>query len=78
MVSGFEANTLPNWASCLWPALMIFFSLIVGAVGGLLAWAGGENPYDSVQASATYFGGTLLLLSAVFYFATHGGPKARR
>ena len=56
----------------LWLALMIFFSLIVGLVSGLLAWAAGGDPFSAVLKGGAACGGTLLLLLAVFHFATSG------
>jgi len=60
----------------LWLALMVFFALVVGLVAGLLAWAGGEHPFAAVRGGGTAFGGTVLVLFAIFYFATHGGSKS--
>ncbi|SNS32616.1 hypothetical protein SAMN06264365_113206 [Actinoplanes regularis] len=57
----------------LWLALMIFFSLAVGAVAGLLDWASGSNPFAAVLKGGAAFAATLLLLLAIFYFATGGG-----
>jgi hypothetical protein len=59
----------------LWLALMVFFALVVGLLAGLLAWAGGDNPFAAVGGGGTAFGGTVLVLFAIFYFATHG-PKS--
>lgn len=56
----------------LWLALMIFFALVVGAVAGLLAWAAGNNPFAAVLKGEGSFGATVLVLLAVFYFATAG------
>jgi cyanate permease len=53
-----------------WLALMVFFSLVAGGVVGLLAWAGGDNPFAAVLAGGAGFGGTFLLLVAVVHFAT--------
>jgi hypothetical protein len=58
----------------LWLALMVFFALVVGLVAGLMAWAGGDNPFAAMRGGGTAFGGTVLVLFAIFYFATHG-PK---
>ncbi|WP_179277331.1 hypothetical protein [Actinoplanes regularis] len=52
---------------------MIFFSLAVGAVAGLLDWASGSNPFAAVLKGGAAFAATLLLLLAIFYFATGGG-----
>jgi hypothetical protein len=44
--------------------------LIVGAAAGLLVWAGGDNPSVAVLKGGGAFGATLLVLLAVFHFAT--------
>jgi hypothetical protein len=56
----------------LWLALMIFFALAVGTAAGLLTWAGGDNAFVAVLTGGASFGGTLLLLIAVFHVATAG------
>jgi hypothetical protein len=53
----------------LWLALMIFFSLAVGVAAGVLAANGNTLPV-AVLTGGGSFGGTLLLLLAVFHFAT--------
>ena len=60
----------------LWLALMILFALVAGLVAGLLSWAGGDNPFAAVQGGGAAFGGTVLVLFAIFNFATHGGSKS--
>jgi len=69
-----EPNTRTSDAStrALWLALIVFFSFVVGVLAGLLAWAGGDNPFAAVRGGGMAFGGTVLVLFAIFYFATHG------
>ena len=56
-------------------ALMVFFALVVGLVAGLLAWTAGEHPLVAVRGGGATIGGTVLVLFAIFYLATHG-PKS--
>ncbi|MEV6602465.1 hypothetical protein AB0M36_37290 [Actinoplanes sp. NPDC051346] len=58
-----NASTRP-----IWLALMIFFSLVVGAAAGILTRAGGDGLPVAVLTGGASFGGTLLLLMAVFQF----------
>ncbi|BCJ41651.1 hypothetical protein GCM10010168_53510 [Actinoplanes ianthinogenes] len=67
---------MDSTARALWLALMIFFSLALGAVAGLLDWASGSNPFAAVLKGGGAFAATLLLLLAVFHFAT-SGSKAK-
>jgi hypothetical protein len=64
---GFAVN---NAVRALWLALMIFFSLAVGVLAGILTHAGGDSLPVSVLTGGGSFGATLLLLMAVFHFAT--------
>ena len=54
----------------LWLALMIFFSLVVGAAVGLIASAGGDNPFAAALKGGGSVGATLVVLMAVYHFAT--------
>jgi hypothetical protein len=54
----------------LWLALMIFFSLAVGVAAGILTRVGGDDLPVAALTGGASFGGTLLLLMAVFHFAT--------
>jgi hypothetical protein len=65
-----KAPAVDRSTRALWLALMILFSLIVGAAAGLLVWAGGDNPFVAVLTGGGAFGATLLLLLAIFHFAT--------
>jgi hypothetical protein len=56
---------------------MIFFSLVVGAVAGLLAWAGGDNPFAAVLKGGAAVGGVLFLLLTIFNFTTFDGTAQR-
>ena len=56
----------------LWLALMTFFSLVLGAAAGLLQWAGGDSIPSSILTGGAALAATLLLLIAVFHFATSG------
>jgi hypothetical protein len=60
----------------LWLAVMILFGLMVGTAAGLLSWAGGESPFTALRAGGASFAGSVLLLFAIFYFATHGDPRS--
>lgn len=47
---------------------MIFFvALVVGLVAGLLAWMSGDNPFAAVRSGGTAFGGTVLVLFAIWH-----------
>jgi len=61
----------------LWLALMTFFSLVVGAAVGLIASAGGDNPFAAVLKGGGSVGATLLVLMAVYHFATAGSTGSR-
>jgi hypothetical protein len=52
----------------LWFALMLLFSLLVGGVAGLLVWADSNALAAAFLTGGGTFGGTLLLLLAVFHF----------
>lgn len=60
----------------LWLALMIITSLIVGMAAGMLSWAGGDNAFTAVRTGGASIGGSMLVLLAIFCFATHSGPKS--
>ena len=61
----------------LWLALIVFFGFVVAVLAGLLSWAGGDNPFTAVLTGGGAFGATVLLLLAIFYFAT-AGPHAQK
>jgi uncharacterized membrane protein len=56
----------------IWLALMMVFSFVIGGAAGLLSWAGGDDPAHAVVTGGASFGGTVLVLLALFYFATNG------
>jgi hypothetical protein len=56
----------------LWLAFMTLFSLVLGAAAGLLQWAGGDSIPSSILTGGAAFGAILLLLIAVYHFATSG------
>jgi hypothetical protein len=51
-------------------ALMTLASLVVGLVTALLGRAVGQDPYPAALTGGGAFGATLLLLIAVFRYAT--------
>ncbi|MBP1781808.1 hypothetical protein AB0B62_01410 [Micromonospora chalcea] len=55
-----------------WMAIIALTATIVGAAGGLLAWAGGANPPNAVLVAGAALGGTAALIFAAFNF--HDGP----
>ncbi|MEV6595559.1 hypothetical protein AB0M36_01690 [Actinoplanes sp. NPDC051346] len=61
----------------LWLALMVFFGMVVAVLAGLLSWAGGDSPFAAVLTGGGAFGATVLLLLAIFYFAT-ASPGVRK
>lgn len=56
----------------LWLAVILIFSLMVAAAAALLARAGGDGPAAAVFKGGASFGATVLVLFAIFYFATAG------
>jgi hypothetical protein len=60
----------------LWLAVIILAGLIIGIAAGLLAWAGGQNPYVAILTGGGAFGAMVLFLFAIFQFATgNSGPR---
>lgn len=51
-------------------AFMTLVAAFAGVGGGVLSWLGGTNPPNAVLTGFAAFGGTLLLLIAVFSFAS--------
>src|SRR5258708_4256937 len=45
----------------VWFALSVMFALLIGAVGGLLAWRSGQSPAGAILTGGYVFGGTLTL-----------------
>jgi hypothetical protein len=72
-----KAAVLDSATRALWLALMTFFSLALGAVAGLLDWAGGSNPFTATLTGGGAFAATLLLLLAVVHFASSGSRTKR-
>jgi len=58
----------------LWLAITTLTAVIVGAAGGLLAWAGGMNSPTAILTGSGAFTGAMLLILAALRFAT-GRPE---
>ena len=52
----------------LWLSWMLLFSLIAGIFAGWLSWAAGQNPFAAALTGGGTFGGSMLLLLAIFHF----------
>lgn len=52
----------------VWTALILLTAVIIGVGAGVLAWAGGANPPNAILVGGASFGGTALLILAVFNF----------
>jgi hypothetical protein len=64
----------------LWLAITVLTAILVGASGGLLAWAGGMNPPTAILTGGGAFTGTVLLVLTMLRFVTGAGvdhPSAR-
>jgi hypothetical protein len=57
----------------LWLAITVLAAVLVGAGGGLLAWAGGMNPPTAILTGGGAFTGTVLLVLAMLRFVTGAG-----
>ncbi len=57
----------------LWLAVTVLTALLVGSVGGALAWLSGMNPPSAILTAGGAFAGTVLLLLAMLRFATGTG-----
>jgi hypothetical protein len=54
----------------IWLTLIVLIGVIVGGVAGLLAWAGGSNPFNAILTGAGSFAGTVIfILTLVKYTA---------
>jgi hypothetical protein len=57
----------------LWLAITVLIAILVGASGGLLAWAGGMNPPTAILTGGGAFTGTVLLVLTMLRFVTGAG-----
>jgi hypothetical protein len=54
----------------LWLAVILIFSVMIATAAALLARASGDGPAGALFKAGACFGATVLVLFAIFYFAT--------
>jgi predicted branched-subunit amino acid permease len=64
---------VPPTPQGVWTALIVLTAVIIGVGAGMLAWAGGANPPNAILVAGASFGGTALLILAVFNFRVSTG-----
>ncbi|MFI7027059.1 hypothetical protein [Micromonospora sp. HUAS LYJ1] len=63
----------------LWIAYVLLLSMIIGLVGGALAYLGGDNPAKAIIAGGASFAATvgLAILTLTFLAGTRGSVPVR-
>jgi hypothetical protein len=56
----------------LWTASALLLSMIIGIIGGVLAWLGGDNAPNAVMSGAATFAATMTLAVLILTFLGAG------